>query len=72
MTERNLSAATLQHYYRHLKAFYNFLIEEQFIEKNPLDGVKKPKIPNKLPLVLDVRQISILLNAPDKKDVYRL
>lgn len=54
---RNLSA---------LSAFYDFLIQEKFFDKNPVEHISKPKKWEKLPKFLNFDEVENLINAPDK------
>lgn len=38
-----LSLASKQNYLRHLKAFFNWVVEEEFLESNPCDKITLPK-----------------------------
>ena len=43
----------------------NYLLREGMIKNNPAEGVKTPKAPKKLPGVLDIQQISQLLDIQE-------
>jgi integrase/recombinase XerC len=44
LQDRNLSAGTIHTYYRSLKTYFNFLVREEIIDKNPMDNVKAPRL----------------------------
>ncbi len=44
LQDRKLSVGTIHTYYRSLKTFFNFLVREGIIEKNPMDNVKAPRL----------------------------
>ncbi len=67
LQEKNLSPATRSLHYRHLKHFYNFLIDEGFMSENPLRKIKKPRTAKTLPRTLDNDEIKSLLGACNKK-----
>lgn len=50
-----------------LRTFYRFLYRERIIEYNPVDGIKSPKRPKKLPSFLNEDEIEQVINlvAPD-------
>ncbi len=50
-----------------LRGFFRFLTAEKIISKDPVRLIDLPKFGLKLPHVLSVKEISILLNAPDAK-----
>lgn len=47
-----------------LRSFYRFLVERHGLDVNPLKAVQLPKTQRKLPLVLTVKQVEELLDAP--------
>lgn len=49
-----------------LRTFYRYLVERQGLEVDPLKEVQLPKLQRKLPLVLTVKQLDELLEAPFK------
>jgi integrase/recombinase XerD len=60
------------HYLTVLKSFYAFLIREGSITKNPIDGIKMPKIEKKLPNYLTIEEVDELLNIKlEKPNDYR-
>ena len=48
-----------------LRAFFNFLILEEVIKKNPIDQIDTPKLKRKLPEVLSLKEIDNLISAID-------
>ena len=46
-----------------LKVFYDFLIQENLVNKNPMNYIVKPKKPDKLPKYLTLDQSQILLHG---------
>ena len=47
-----------------VRTFYAFLLREGKIERNPCAGVRGPKMPRRLPIVLTQKQVVDLLDAP--------
>lgn len=60
---RNWASATYNGYRKCLKAYCNYLHQEEYLEDNPLDKVAKRKEPQKLPKALTSEQLSELLSA---------
>ncbi len=60
---KNKSVLTILHYITVLKAFYNYLYQENIINKNPTINILKPKTPKKLPNYLTIEEVSRLLNV---------
>lgn len=50
-----------------IKAFFNFLYTEAYIEFNPAANLKSPKIVKKTPEILSVKEIDLLLSQPSGK-----
>jgi tyrosine recombinase XerC len=48
-----------------LRAFFKFLLRQKVMTTNPATQVTSPKLEKRLPLVLDVKEVERLLNAPD-------
>ena len=48
----------------YIKAFFNFLYTEAYIEFNPAANLKSPKIVKKIPEILSVKEIDLLLSQP--------
>ena len=48
LQERGLAPASVNAYYRALNTFFNWLVNEGFIEKSPMQTIKPPRIPRKV------------------------
>ena len=59
----NLNSRSVAHNITVLNSFYSFLIDENIIKTNPLENIKSPKLPNKLPNYLTEEEINKLLNV---------
>ena len=60
-----LGAKSIQRRLSAIRSFMNYLSREGMIKNNPAEGVKTPKAPKKLPEVLDIQQISQLLDIQE-------
>lgn len=60
---RNLNARSLAHHITVLNSFYNFLIGEEIITKNPCSNLISPKLPEKLPNYLTEEEVNKLLEV---------
>ena len=58
----NLNARSIAHRITVINSFYNFLIINEVIKKNPCENIKSPKLPKKLPNYLTIEEINNLLN----------
>jgi integrase/recombinase XerD len=50
-----------------IRAFYRFLISNDFIQYNPTIGIESPKVEKKIPQILSVEEVEILLSQPKKR-----
>ncbi len=48
-----------------LKSFYHYLIQEEYLEKDPTEYLDQPKKEKKLPSVLSIQEVENLLEQPD-------
>ena len=63
---KGISSKSLHRELSAIRSFYNFLLKKQLIEHNPASHIRAPKHERKLPKVLDVDQVSGLLDSqPD-------
>ncbi|MCT6893468.1 MAG: site-specific tyrosine recombinase XerD [Bombilactobacillus mellifer] len=53
-----------------LRNFYAYLLDNELIKTNPTDNISRPKRVTILPSVLNYKEVSRLLNAPDLKSKY--
>ena len=58
-----LSPSSVHGHGRTLKAFFNWLLREELIEKNPTKGLKPPKVPKTLISILSDKEIATILNS---------
>jgi len=64
--QQRISAQSIQTYARAIRAFFGFLYGEGFIDHNPMERVRMPKVPTKVvPTFTEIEAIR-LLAQPDK------
>ncbi|MEF8798220.1 MAG: tyrosine-type recombinase/integrase, partial [Candidatus Bipolaricaulota bacterium] len=63
LMDEGLKNTTVAIHYRVLNRFFNWLLEENYLLKNPLDPINEPETPNIFPKVLNEEQVKILLQA---------
>ena len=61
LMDDGLKKTTVAIHYRHLKSFFNWLVEENYLEEAPTEKIDEPKTPKKFPRVLDGEQVTKLL-----------
>lgn len=64
--QRDVSRATQRKRYRFLRAFFNWLIKEEYLSESPLEKVKQPKGGKKLPKALRREELDTLCQEADE------
>ena len=62
-----VSAVSLKHYHRALKAVFNFGVSYKIIKDNPMHSIKAPKAPKSIPDAYDDENISVFFEAISKE-----
>ncbi len=52
-----------------IKSFYQFLVRNKKIKKNPASGVQSPKVEKKAPSILTAKEVELLLEQPQNIDL---
>ncbi|HHW17951.1 MAG TPA: site-specific tyrosine recombinase XerD [Firmicutes bacterium] len=65
LRKQGKATATIARRLAALKAFYQFLLKENYVTKDPTDELSSPKLERKLPKVLTVEEVERLLAQPD-------
>lgn len=65
LRKQGKATATIARRLAALKAFYQFLLKENYVAKNPTDDLSSPRLERSLPKVLTVGEVERLLNQPD-------
>lgn len=61
---KQLNPRSIAHFITVIKNFYNFLLDEKIITKNPTENLKSPKLPQRLPSYLTEKEVDLLLDIP--------
>src|SRR5690554_1883402 len=48
-----------------IRAFYQFLVRERLLDKDPSLNMETPKLEKRLPKVMSMNEVELLLDAPD-------
>lgn len=67
--ERNLAAKSLQRMLSSVRSFYQYLIKEGKVSKNPALNLRAPKAEKRLPDALQVEEATFLLNQTENDDL---
>ena len=65
LQQQGKATATIARRLAALKAFYQFLVREKYLDKDPTANLESPKLEKRLPKVLTVREVELLLAEPD-------
>jgi integrase/recombinase XerD len=68
MMEAGLAASSVRRRMSSVRGFHKFLVREQYCSSNPADAVDSPKMPRRLPDVLDIEQVGRMLDLLDGAD----
>ncbi|KAA0452456.1 MAG: site-specific tyrosine recombinase XerD [Candidatus Thioglobus sp.] len=67
---KKLSPASQARVLTCLRSFYQYLVESKILSSNPTEKLKHPKQAQKLPVFLNISEVEMLLEAPDKKTIF--
>lgn len=68
LMKRGLKRTTIRLRFAALRSFYKYLVLRRGLEKSPVAEVRMPKLERSLPVVLSLKQMDELLDAPLKED----
>jgi len=60
--ERAWEARTFRNHWQYLRSFFAWCVKQKFIKANPIAGIDKPKLPQRLPRCLAREDIQAILN----------
>ena len=66
LRERSYAPATMARKVAAIKSFFNFMVDEGTLEKNPTEGLSGPKVGKTLPKAISVAEVERLLEQPEK------
>lgn len=69
---RNLSPYAVKRDIANFSSSFNWGISKNFLNTNPSKGIKKPKIPQKMPLFFSEEEFQTLLTSIQDKDLHNL
>lgn len=67
LEELGRSAATISRNLATLRTFFKYLLEERWIEKNPIRNICSPRVKKKMPEILTLKEVDFLLTSPCEK-----
>lgn len=72
LREKNAAENTIARRWTSISLFFRFLVREELIGENPIDGLRRPSFRKPLPEILTPDQVQNLLEAPDPEDQHFL
>lgn len=64
LKEKAYSKVTIARKLSCLRSFFRFLCREGYVKSNPISGLSTPKLDKKLPIFLDVDEVTKLIESP--------
>lgn len=65
ITDSEVANSTRRHRYRHLRTFFNWAVDQGFIDASPMEDISQPKKQKKQPAFLSPKQIERILTCID-------
>ncbi|OEF98775.1 site-specific tyrosine recombinase XerD [Desulfuribacillus alkaliarsenatis] len=65
LQQKGRAAATIHRSVVSLRAFFQFLVRNEFVCSDPIDDFQSPKIEKKMPMTLTIEEIDTILSKPD-------
>ncbi len=72
LAREGISSASISRRLYEVRAFFRFLERHGYLEANPIDGVKGPQLPQRLPRYLTVDEVTALMRAAGGDSPYEL
>lgn len=68
MQKKGKASSTISRSLASIRSFYQFMVNESYIPKDPTTNLESPKIEKRLPKVLSIKEVDLLLSQPDLTD----
>lgn len=69
LKEKGRSASTISRNLASLRSFYKFTTKNRIIKADPTSELESPKIERRLPQILTTKEVKLLLEQPDTRDL---
>jgi len=67
LKNKGRATSTISRNLASIRAFYQYLLRDRYIEKDPSENLESPKLDKRLPKILSIDQVERLLKMPDTK-----
>ena len=65
LTDIGLSASSMARNFSSIRSFHRFMVGENITDRDPTEIIESPRLPRRLPKVLDVSEIELILSKVD-------
>ncbi len=69
MKEMGKKSSTISRSLASIRAFYQYLLRNKKMKKDPTEGIQSPKIDKRVPTVLSAQEVELLLEQPKNVDL---
>lgn len=69
MNEIGKKSSTISRSLASIRSFYQFLLKNKKVKRNPTEGIQSPKIERRVPAVLTSQEVELLLEQPKNVDL---
>ncbi len=69
MNEIGKKSSTISRSLASIRSFYQFLLKNKKVKRNPTEGIQSPKIERRIPAVLTSQEVELLLDQPKNIDL---
>jgi len=68
LSKLELASNSIARYHSSVNGFFNYLLLSDFITKNPVESVDKPKQKKQIPVVLSIQEMNQILEQPNTEN----
>lgn len=65
LEREQLSPATVSRNVAAIRAFYQYVMRQKYVEEDPSENLRPPRVERKAPEILSVEEVDLLMNQPD-------
>lgn len=65
LEREQLSPATVSRNVASIRAFYQYAVRRKYVEEDPSENLRPPRVERKAPEILSVEEVDLLMNQPD-------
>ena len=69
LKEMNKKSSTISRNLASLRLFYQYLLKNNKVKKDPTEGISSPKVEKRVPNILTTQEVSLLLDQPKDVDL---